>query len=151
MTSPAPVVSPTINIPIVREKKADVTDLSSRLKQTSKETQLMSQEGESGSLKNICQAMNPGLKETNIEVERVAEPKTRKSCLKTETKAKVPISIKIPIIHEPPSETFLNKGKESDTDKCRNHCKTNNNGGGLCDVPLCISLHCCGRWLAREG
>ena len=77
----------SINIPIKREEKARDTNNSDG-------------DGGFGLLDKFTPVINLNTQETNIETEKSLKIKPLKSCLKSDNKTKVPITIKIPIRHE---------------------------------------------------
>ena len=82
---------------------------------------------EIGNFNDLAAGLKLRLKETNIESEKCANIKTPanlKSCLKSDTKKKIPISIKIPIKHESspiPLQEAANKPGSVD---CQFNCQS---------------------------
>ena len=88
VSSVSEVAITPINIPIVTEEKVQDTKTTEDVKVKSGD--------------EFVSAINWNLKETNIETEKAENIKILKSCLKSDNKTKIPISIKIPIRHEKP-------------------------------------------------
>jgi hypothetical protein len=88
VTSVSEVAITPIKIPIVIEENVQDINTAAAVKVKSGD--------------NFATAINWTLKETNIETEKTENIKTLKSCLQSENKTKIPISIKIAIRHENP-------------------------------------------------
>ena len=92
-----------VKIPIKIEGKRQNAGNSSNFPRTSTAVTAKKGNEEIENFTDLASGLNLKLKETNIETEKCENTKTPghlKSCLKSDTKTKIPISIKIPIRHE---------------------------------------------------
>ena len=123
VTSVPEVAINPINIPIVIEENVQDTNTAAAVKVKSGD--------------NFATAINWNLKETNIETEKTENTKTLKSCLKSENKAKIPISIKIPIRHEKPGPP------SPEPTGCQHQCQPGEGGGAQHSVSTQTDKNVC--------
>ena len=123
MTSVSQVAITPINIPIVIEEKVQDTNTAAAVKVKSGD--------------DFASAINWNLKETNIETEKNENITKLKSCLKSENKTMIPISIKIPIRHEKPVPS------SPEPTGCQHQCQPGEGDGSLHSVSTQTDKNVC--------